>query len=226
MKYFILVIYFLFCQECHSNKLFEVTAIKLNTMLDSNFVKLRDLGFPNKNCVSLIKEVKSWVAILTKDPIFFENPFANFKAVKTLSMDIPRACKSSRQSKLRTFPTKKDVQASINMILQIIDLYNIENQKVFYSIPNISASDCFVFCSIALDNEEEKSDKEKTFAVAKRFYEHAKSLMKMSDEEDYQRNKKIMRKTENELKDAENMIQFQSLCKRSKGRIAMLLYFL
>ena len=49
-------------------------------------------------------------------------------------------------------------------------------EKMFKSIPDIDASDCFVFCALALDYSEDEEADKNTFSLDLNFFEKGKSL--------------------------------------------------
>ena len=213
MNYFILAIYFLFLRNCLSINLFEVNKEILEKYIESNDIS--DLSIQDvSHCNSLILKVTKWIHILTNNPLFFENPLTNFQAVTTLAIDIPRVCHVRHP---RNAPRNVDVLNSIKMICDMISSYHLEMEQVFKYMPDIAASDCFVFCTIALDYVDKEVVNENTFNLAERFFEKGKSLMKKSSlKEVNQRNKKLMKKSAEKLKDAENKIKFKNLCTNSK----------
>ena len=133
------LIFILFLQTCFSVNLFEV-----NTDVLESFVRLNQIS-KKPQCNLLILRLQSWIQLLSDNPLFFENPFSNFKAVKTLALDIPRVCK--HKSKIKTGPYEEHVKDSIKMMIELIKTYSVKLDKVFESIPDIDASDCFDFCT-------------------------------------------------------------------------------
>ena len=178
-----------------------------------SFVKLNQSDVKKPQCNFYILKLRSWIKMLGNDPLFFENPFANFKAVKTLAIDIPRACQQKKYRKSKSTPSKEHVQGSIEMIIEIMDTYDIETGKMFDSIPEIDASDCFVFCSLALDYSEEEEADESTFSLAEQFFEKGKFLMKQFPEDGVNiRNEKLMKRAAEALKDIRNWLNYKHLC--------------
>ena len=69
------------------------------------------------------------------------------KAWRTMDFDVPGACQIKKKASRQ--PKKIYVQDSILMILEIVKIYKMEMKEAFTFIPNITASDCFVFCILA-----------------------------------------------------------------------------
>ena len=161
-------------------------------------------------CQVLLTKLKNWQNILSEKPLFFENPFANFKAVKTLALDIPRICKPNPKKKT-TY--KKHVKDSIAMVIDVVKTYNMERETVFASIPDIDSSDCFVFCKLALKFDAD----ENTLVLAEEFFEKGISLQQQFPEEVAgQRNRRLMGEAKEELIDQRNYIKFKRLCTEHK----------
>ena len=132
-------------------------------------------GFLFHFAVFFILTLNILISVLENNQLFFEDPFINYKATKTLVIDFPRACQIKKKPRMQ--PKKKDVQNSIEMIIETVNLYNIDMNKAFEYIPNITASDCFALCTIALDLQEESDIKPETLAVVKSFFEKGKSVI-------------------------------------------------
>ena len=63
------------------------------------------------------------------------------------------------------------------MMIELIKTYSVKLDKVFESIPDIDASDCFDFCTLALDYSEDEHAENDTYLFALKFYEKGKSLL-------------------------------------------------
>ena len=175
----------------------------------------------NIECNYLVLTLKNWIPVLKNNPLFFEDPFVNFKAVKTIAIDIPRHCQMKKK-KPRPSPRKINVKNSIKMILEIISSYDVELKEVFLGIPNTTASDCFAFCILALDLEDEGIVNEATFTLAENFFEKGKSLLMQSTSHNCnKRNQKMMKKAEERIKDEENNRKFRNLCANSEVTFPM-----
>ena len=99
--------------------------------------------------------------------------------------------------KPKIIPTKREVHNSIKMITEAIHTYSMDMETVFESIPDITAFDCLVFSSIALDSSEKEEITEYEISLAAKFLKKGKSLMGLLSQETIkQRNEKLLKKAE------------------------------
>ena len=101
------------------------------------------------------------------------------------------------------------------MAIDIVNTYDVEIEKVFELIPDMDASDCFIFCSGALivDKKKARKVREATLVIASKFLEKGRSLMGIFSK---QGDEKLMNKADERLEDLEDNFKFRNLCSHSK----------
>ena len=102
------------------------------------------------------------------------------------------------------------------MILEIVSFYKMDMEEAFAFIPNITASDCFVFCILALDIEQELVNNEETLVLVKSFLEKGKSLMICNTELNSIQNHNLKQRSQVSIKGEEQETAFRKLCSKSK----------
>ena len=210
--YYILLIFVFIIQTFITINLFELSQDTLESLLESR--KNEDQRKQHKDCNYLLLILKDWTCMVRNNPLFFEDPFLNYKALKTMVIDIPGACQI--KNKAQRQPKKIDVQNSILMILEIVSFYKMDMEEAFAFIPNITASDCFVFCILALDIEQELVNNEETLVLVKSFLEKGKSLMNSTKEFNSERNHNLMKRGNLSIMSKEQETEFRKLCSNSK----------
>ena len=119
MHCLLLFIFVLIFQTCIPIILFEISRGSLDNLISSREVE--DQGGQNEECQTHILTLVDWISVLENNPLFFEDPFINYKATKTLVIDFPRACQIKKKPGMQ--PKKKDVQNSIEMIIETVNLW-------------------------------------------------------------------------------------------------------
>ena len=206
MKFHICTLLIHTCLQIH---LFEVTTDLLKDTLASN-IKVN-----NSRCQYFLMLLEKWISALEENPIFFENPFVNFKGVKTLMIDIPFACGKDRgRKKSKNVSRKEYVIKAIDLMADIMETYDKDVEEALDSIPDIDASDCFQFCIKSLEDFEEKRISKIRQSQAKSAFKKGLKLMKADEDSQFKRKFRIWREEVEELfYDLDNYSRFESLCK-------------
>ena len=193
--------------------------LQINQKILQKSVNTYYLNQEDHRCKVLLTKLKKWIKILGGNPLFFENPLTNFKAVKVLALDIPIICKPKTRTKT-TY--KKHVKDSLDMVIDLVSTYNMDSETVFASIPEIDSSDCFVLCKLALEDSEDEEVDENTLILAEKFFEKGKSLnLQFPDKAVGQRNKRLMDEAKENLDYVRNYFKYKSLCTEHKETYSM-----